>query len=204
MSRSRGREAEDRPARRQRGTAEEMAERDARGEEAGHPPGRPSNPDKLRNRIMARALNILAARARSESQLREQLLAKAWAEPGLVDECISRLKELGYVNDDLFAHSYASSRVNTRSIGRSRVARELAGKKIARKTIDEALDSVFEEVGEESLIDRAIQKRIRTHGRPADRGSAKRMFDHLARLGFEYDLIIKKLQALRAEIEETE
>jgi SOS response regulatory protein OraA/RecX len=61
---------------------------------------------------------------------------------------------------------------------------------------------VFEEVGEESLIDRAIQKRIRTHGRPTDRGSAKRMFDHLARLGFGYDLIIKKLRALKAEIEE--
>jgi regulatory protein len=156
----------------------------------------------LRKRILARALNILAARQRSERQLREQLLAKEWAEPGLVDECISRLKELGYVNDDLFAHSYASSRVSARAIGRSRVARELAGKKIARKTIDEALDTVFEEVGEEALIDRAIEKRVRTHGRPADRAGAKRMFDHLARLGFQYDLIIRKLHAIRAEVEE--
>lgn len=176
--------------------------RDARGEADDQPPRYASNPEKLRKRILARALNILAARQRSESQLREQLLEKSWAEPGLVDECISRLKELGYVNDGLFAHSYASSRVSARAVGRSRVARELAGKKIARKTIDEALDAVFEEVGEETLIDRAIEKRIRTHGRPADRGGAKRMFDHLARLGFEYDLIIKKLEALKAEIEE--
>lgn len=202
MTRPRGGAAEDRTARGQLETSEEMSEPDARGEQSGQPASRASSPDKLRKRIMARAINILAARPRSESQLREQLLAKAWAEPGLVDECISRLKELGYVNDNLFAHSYASSRVSARPVGRSRVARELAGKKIARKTIDEALDTVFEEVGEEALIDRAIRKRIRTHGRPTDRGSAKRMFDHLARLGFEYDLIIKKLRALRAEIEE--
>ena len=187
MRRSR-REAEDRPA--------------EESDEANQRVKRATGPDKLRERIMARALNILAARPRSESQLRERLLAKEWARPELVDECIARLKELGYVNDDLFAHSYASSRVNARPIGRSRVARELAGKKVARKTIDEALDTVFEEVGEEALIDRAIQKRIRTHGRPTDRASAKRMFDHLARLGFGYDLIIKKLQALKAEIEE--
>ncbi|HEX8087473.1 MAG TPA: RecX family transcriptional regulator [Blastocatellia bacterium] len=199
MSRTRGREAEGQRALRR--TATPGAEPDDQGEGSGQPPRRAANPDKLRKRIMARALNILAAKARSEGQLREQLLAKAWAEPGLVDECILRLKELGYVNDDLFAHSYATSRVGARAIGRSRVARELAGKKVARKTIDEALDTVFEEVGEEALIDRAIQKRMRTHGRPADRGSAKRMFDHLARLGFEYDLIIRKLQALRAEME---
>ena len=190
MSRSRG-EAEDRSS-------------DAESEDANKRAKRETSPDKLRERIMARALNILAARPRSESQLRERLLAKPWARPELVDECISRLKELGYVNDNLFAHSYASSRVSVRPIGRSRVARELAGKKVARKTIDEALDTVFEEVGEESLIDRAIQKRIRTHGRPTDRGSAKRMFDHLARLGFEFDLIIKKLRALKAEIEEND
>jgi regulatory protein len=186
---------------RSRGAAEDRSH--AEGQQPAQRAKRTSRPDKLRERIMARALNILAARPRSESQLRERLLAKPWAQPDLVDECISRLKELGYVNDNLFAHSYASSRVSVRPIGRSRVARELARKKVARKTIDEALDTVFEETGEESLIDRAIQKRIRTHGRPADRGSAKRMFDHLARLGFEYDLIIKKLRALKAEIEES-
>ena len=197
MIRSRGRASDDRPARGQRETPEAIREQ---GEEETPAARAPSSPDKLRKRVMARALNILAARPRSETQLRQRLLAKAWAEPEMVDECISRLKELGYVNDDLFAHSYASSRVSGRPMGRSRVARELAGKKVARKTIDEALDTVFEEVGEDALIDRAIQKRIRTHGRPEDRAGAKRMFDHLARLGFEYDLIIKKLRALKAEI----
>ena len=173
-------------------------------EDGGQQKSQRPNVEKTRARIFARAANILAARPRSERQLRERLLAKPWAEPALVDECIAKLKELGYVNDSLFAHNYASSRVNVKPVGRSRLARELAGKKVERQTINKALDTVYEEVGEGTLIDRAIEKRIRTHGRPGDRNDAKRMFDYLARLGFGYDLIIKKLQALRAEIEEND
>ncbi len=146
---------------------------------------------------MARALKILAARPRSEEQLRERLLDKPWADPETVERCIERLKELGYVNDQSFASNYASHRVAMKPVGRSRIARELATKKVPRQMIDTALETVFEEVSEEELIDRAIAKRIRTHGQPADRAGEKRMFDHLARQGFEYDLIIRRLRALR-------
>ena len=146
---------------------------------------------------MKTALRILAARSCSEGQLRERLSAKGWAEPSLVDECIARLKEIGLVNDALFAHSYANYRVNSKPLGRARLARELALKKVPRARADEALDLVFAEAPEEALIDRAIERRLRTHGRPCDRAAAKRMFDHLARLGFEYDLIIKKLGSIR-------
>jgi hypothetical protein len=50
------------------------------------------------------------------------------------------------------------------------------------------------------LIDRAIARRLRTHGRPTDRAAAKRLFDHLARLGFEYDLIVRKLNGLKTNV----
>ncbi len=147
---------------------------------------------------MKAALNMLAARSCSEGQLRDRLKAKGWAEPDLVEDCIKRLKELGYVNDDSFARSYATYRVSSKPLGRARLARELAAKKVSRNSIDGALDLVFGDVPEETLIDRAIGRRIRSHGRPADRAAAKRMFDHLARLGFEYDLIVRKLSGLRA------
>lgn len=151
---------------------------------------------------MTAALRMLSSRSYSEGQLRERLLTKHSAEAGTVDECITRLKEMGYVNDDTFAHNYASSRVRTKAVGRSRLARELATKKVSRERIDEALNTVFAEVTEEALIDRAIDRRLRTHGSPMDRAASKRMFEHLARLGFEYDLIIRKMRALRAEIED--
>jgi regulatory protein len=146
---------------------------------------------------MKAALNILAARSCSEGQLRDRLKARGWTESGLVEDCIKRLKELGYVNDDVFAHSYANHRVSLKPLGRARLARELAAKKVSRNSIDGALDLVFGEVAEETLIERAIGRRIRSHGRPADRAATKRMFDHLVRLGFEYDLIVRSIRGLK-------
>jgi SOS response regulatory protein OraA/RecX len=152
-----------------------------------------------RDRVIATAYRILAARPQSETQLRERLLSKPWADPEEVERCIARLKELGYINDAMLARNYASSRINTKAVGRTRVARELIRKKVSRPDIENALAAAFEEGAEETLIDRAIRKRIRTHGRPTDSGGARRMFDHLARLGFEYNLILRKLQALKTD-----
>ena len=145
-------------------------------------------------------MNILAARPRSEAQLRERLLAKPWADAELVDQCVARLKELGYVNDATFAESYANYRMAVRPVGRQRLQRELAQKRVARQTIDHALDAAYEETSEETLIDRALAKRLRAHGRPTDRQSTKRLFDHLMRLGFGYDLIVRKLRELQADV----
>jgi regulatory protein len=156
-----------------------------------------SRAERARQKVFARAIKLLTARSRSEAHLREQLLEKPWAKPEIVNECIARLKEVGLVDDNQFAIAYANSRTSARPIGRLRLARELRGKKVAPGAIKRALDSVFEQTSEEVLIDRAIEKRIRTHGRPADRRGAKRMFDHLARLGFEHDLIVRKLRALK-------
>ncbi|MCI0490735.1 MAG: RecX family transcriptional regulator [Blastocatellia bacterium] len=161
-----------------------------------------ANRERAQKRTMATALRMLAARSLSEGQLRERLLARPSADGEAIDKCISRLKEMGLIDDSLFARSYADYRVRTKPMGRSRLARELAGKKVSRDEISGALDEVFDEVGEEALIDRAIEKRVRTHGRAVDRAGVRRMFDHLARLGFSYDLIWNKLRALGANDEE--
>jgi regulatory protein len=157
-----------------------------------------------RDRVMASALRILSTRSCSEGELRVRLIARRWPDAEAVETCIKRLKELGYVNDDRFALSYASYRVGLKPLGRAKLERELAARKVPRKSIEAALDLVFGEVAEDTLIDKAITGRIRTHGRPADRAAAKRLFDHLARRGFGYDLIITKLRALKAEIEDNE
>lgn len=150
-----------------------------------------------RARMFVRALRILAARPRSEKQLRDRLVGNAGADAAAIDDCITRLKELGFIEDCRFAESYASHRISTRPMGRARIARELARKKVDRSVITRALDSVFSESDEEVLLDRAVEKRIRTHGTPVDNSGAKRMFEHLARLGFEYESIVRRIRSLR-------
>ncbi|HLG13343.1 MAG TPA: regulatory protein RecX [Blastocatellia bacterium] len=149
------------------------------------------------DQLTAAALKALAGRPRSEKQLREMLLTRTLAGADEIDECIGRLKELGFVDDRIFAFGYASSRLKAKAIGRSRLARELAARKVSSEAIEEAVEASYTDEPEGVLIDRAIEKRVRAHGRPSDPRSAKRMFDHLARLGFEYDLIVKKLRAMK-------
>ena len=67
---------------------------------------------------------------------------------------------------------------------------------------DEALEQVYAETSEEELIDQAIEKRLRIRGRPKNRIEAKSLFDHLLRLGFEFDLVSERVKQLIKDDEE--
>ena len=90
-------------------------------------------------------------------------------------------------------------------VGRQRLARDLKTKKVSKETADAALELVYQETPEEELIARAIEKRVRLRGRPATRRETKSLYDHLLRLGFSYDLIIRKVrEASAADADEDE
>ena len=156
---------------------------------------RPLDPDKTRERTFQRAIKLLAAKPRSVAELRERLLEKSWTDEKTVEATLAKLQEYGYLNDERFAYGFASYRVRQKPVGRQRLARDLAMKKVARETANEALDLTFAEIPEEELIDRAIEKRIRLRGRPTSRSETKSLFDHLLRLGFPYDLVLNKVRA---------
>ena len=122
------------------------------------------------------------------------------AESDVLESCVRRLKELGYLDDRRYARSYANHRIGSRPVGRSRLARELAAKSVDRGVIQEALDQVFEDNDEEALIDRAIEKRTLGRKAPGAQQDLKRLFDYLMRSGFEYDLIMRKIRKLRTSV----
>jgi regulatory protein len=139
---------------------------------------------------------LLAAKPRSVAELRERLLSGRGATKPIVETVIERLREYGYLDDAKFAQSYASNRVQQRPIGRQRLQRDLWLKKIDKATAEAALDEVFEATPEEDLIDRAIAKRVRLRGRPQTRQEAKKLFDHLLRQGFAFELVSERVRAL--------
>jgi regulatory protein len=156
----------------------------------------PLDAEKARERVFQRAGKLLAAKPRSIEELRERLLEGRGATKAAVEAVIERLREYGYLDDAKFAHSFASLRVQQRPIGRQRLQRDLWLKKIDKKTADEALDLVFEATPEGDLIDRAIAKRVRLRGKPKTRADAKKLFDHLLRQGFAFELVADKVRAL--------
>lgn len=106
------------------------------------------------------------------------------------------MREYGYLDDERFAQSYASLRVQQRPVGRQRLERDLWLKKIDKETVNAALDEVFAAKPEEELIDRAIEKRLRLRGKPKTREEARKLFDHLLRQGFGFDLVSEKVRAI--------
>ena len=158
-------------------------------------PSAPLTAEEIRSRTFQRAIKLLAAKARSVAELRESLLQGKRSNAVVVEEVIERLREYGYLDDERFAFGYASLRVRQRPIGRARLARDLKFKQVGQEVADEALDLVYGEISEVELIDRAISKRVRLRGRPKDRAEAKKLFDHLLRQGFPFELVSEKVRA---------
>lgn len=159
-------------------------------------------PVSIYEKLMERALNLLSYKPRSVAELRGRLLEKEGAEEEAVDRVIARLEELGYLNDEQFALSFAASRLSAKPLGPTRLRRDLQQKKLARETVEETLNEIFSTNSEEELIDRALEKRIRLRGRPGTRQESKKLFDHLLRLGFNYDLALRKVRELGNEVDE--
>jgi regulatory protein len=157
-------------------------------------PARPHDAEKTRERTLQRAVKLLAAKPRSIEELRERLLEKEWTDTEAADYALAKLKEYGYLDDERFAFGFASYRVRQKPVGRQRLARDLQTKKVSKETADAALELVYSETPEEELITRAIEKRVRLRGRPTTRQETKSLYDHLLRLGFPYDLIIRKVR----------
>jgi regulatory protein len=167
-------------------------------------PPRPVDAEKARARTLQRAVKLLAAKPRSVEELRERLLEKEWADEAAADYALAKLKEYGYLDDERFAFGFASYRVKQKPVGRQRLARDLKTRKVSKETADAALELVYQETPEEELIARAIEKRVRLRGRPTTRQETKSLYDHLLRLGFSYDLIIRKVREASNAPEEDE
>ncbi len=90
---------------------------------------------------MAAALRHVAFRPRSEKEMRQALGRRA-VSPALRDEVVSRLRELGLLDDAAFAASFVESRDRSSPRGRRLLAQELRQKGVARGLASESAAAV--------------------------------------------------------------
>ncbi len=159
-------------------------------------PARPINVEKSRTRTFDRAVNLLAFKQRSVSELRTRLLEKDWTNAEIVEEVIEKLAGYGYLNDARFAKSFAASQIRQKPIGKRVLKQKLTLKKLDKETVDEAIEKAFEETPEAEIIDRAIEKRLHIKGKPETREDTKKFFDFLLRQGFSFDLVRDKMREI--------
>ena len=144
-----------------------------------------------------RALNMLAFRARSVSELRRQLLRKGEPAPG-VDAAIARLLEQRLLNDEDFALQFARVKLSYAGASRFKIVQELGRKGIGKPMAEEALAALKESDGLDASenIHRVAEKKWRTLSKLDDHTARRRLYAFLARRGFNPDEIRVAMSAV--------
>jgi regulatory protein len=140
------------------------------------------------------ALTMLSARELSESQVRARLKRRE-IDADDIDAAIAKLKSDRTLDDRRVARAIARMESAIRHRGRARVIQKIRQAGIDSDTAEDAVREVFEEVNEDDLLDRALQRRLRGQS-PADlddKGRA-RIVRGLAAQGFRLEAILRRLK----------
>lgn len=141
---------------------------------------------------------MLSRRPYSVAELR-RALEKKFPESTGVEEAVARLRGLGYLDDARFAEAYASTLARVRNYGRYRIRRELKSKLVDYRVIDRAVENAFASINERELLERTVDKKLRTLRKPLTRARLASLCQSLIRRGFRADDIMRVIRS-RSEL----
>ncbi|RMF28266.1 MAG: hypothetical protein D6759_16165 [Chloroflexi bacterium] len=142
-----------------------------------------------------RALNFLSYRPRSAAEVRTYLQRKG-TPPEAIEEVIARLERVGLIDDVAFARFWLENRETFRPRGKHGLRYELRQKGIAPAIIEE----ILADYDEEAAAYRVALARARRLPRDDARVFRKRLYDYLARRGFDYEVIQTVVTQVEAEL----
>jgi regulatory protein len=153
-----------------------------------------------RIRAKVRAMDLLAYRARSRHELSQRLLRDGFSETS-VGGALSRMTELGYLNDESFARDYAAARLRSKGYGRYRLVNELRKRGVnpalANAAADEAIGDG--EVELENARAFVVKRMRRLESMTEALAKRKKLYDALTRQGFGSDVIRRVVDEALAE-----
>ena len=141
------------------------------------------------------AVKALGRSMRSEAELRR--LMKMRVEPGTNGEVamsavVLRLKDYGYLDDQVFAETYARLRQENQKFGVRRVRQDMQQKGLATTLITETLEARYGQIDEEALAREHLErKRIK---KPGNEKETARVMRRLVGAGFSTGVIYKILR----------
>ena len=84
------------------------------------------------------------------------------AAKGDIDPIIMRLRELGALDDDRFAGTYAERRLENQGFGKQRVLRDLQHRKVPPGVAEKAVAKVFSGTDETQLIEDFLKRKFKS------------------------------------------
>ncbi|MDQ3791480.1 MAG: RecX family transcriptional regulator [Actinomycetota bacterium] len=147
---------------------------------------------------MARGLNFLGYRARSEKEVRDRLRRFGYGEE-TVGGVVGRLKELGYLDDEDFAR--LAAREQARRYGPRRVSAELRRSGVDAELVQDAVEEAFAGGAESEQARYAAARRYNRGGATAE---ARRVYGFLMRRGYSAEVCAEVAREYREASVEAE
>lgn len=137
-----------------------------------------------KERALQQALLFLSYRARSEKEIRQNLLKHEYPE-GVIEITLQRLREVGLANDKDFARAWVENRSTFRPRSRRALTMELRQKGLDAETVNSAVSKV----DESALAFETARKRVPRFQGLEWSEFRKKLSEYLARRGFPYSVI---------------
>ncbi|MBV8897928.1 MAG: regulatory protein RecX [Acidobacteriaceae bacterium] len=106
------------------------------------------------------ALRILAQRPYSLAEIKQKLSRRSES-PAALTTVIGKLCEYGLADDQKFAETFASARLQNQKFGSLRILRELRAKRVASGVAQTAVEKTFAGIDETELARRFLEKKFR-------------------------------------------
>ena len=139
------------------------------------------------------ALKMLGRRELSEAQVRQRL-ARRGHEADAIDSAVAELLEQRAIDDARVAGAIARTETSFKQRGKLRVRRQIEHAGISAATARQAVDTVFDALDADALLDASLAKRLRGRDRIAGDREFQRLYRYLIGQGFEPQRVLTALK----------
>lgn len=139
------------------------------------------------DKIYGQALRYIAMRSHTTWEMQSYMERKG-APPALIEEIVTKLTDLGLLDDLKYAKSFANDRRLLRSSSKRKITADLRAKRVSDSVIREAIGSDPDEE-RDALAAMIVRKRRQTKYQ-----DDQKLMQYLARQGYGYDDIKRALR----------
>mgnify|MGYP001315676872 FL=1 len=136
------------------------------------------------NKAIEVSVKFCSYRERSEKEIIKKLTDKEFSKE-IISSTLRKMKDLNFVNNLRFAKSFSRGKNRGNRWGKIKIRYELVGKGLNDEEITIGLDSIDSKMYEESL-----KKNIEIFRKKNKSDNKNKLIGHLARKGFEMNLIL--------------
>lgn len=139
-------------------------------------------------------LNYISYRHRSRQEIRNKFIVRGYSEK-IINSSISKLEELGYIDDNLFAEMFIKSLVKEKKLGRCAVNYKLSPHSLDKNLVSELLDEIYEEYPTKVLLEYHINKFLNV--KEKSNKNKSKLYNLLKRKGFiysEFESVINEIE----------